>query len=133
MTSARLDRSVPAMGDYQNACKAAIDLMNEPPSVSSKVEALDGLDRLALNPNGWFPGGTVNAINQARLSILVDRWHEAMVTLEGAFASIEAFIDALKARADKTPSDESQNAVKRAQDELTQCSQVQSYVVSRTV
>jgi len=121
------------MSDYKNACNAAIDLMSNPPKVTSKVTALDGLDRLALNPNGWFPGGIVNALNKARMSILVDHWHDAMVTLEGAFSSIETFIEALQDRANKSPDEDSKTAVVRAQDELNQCAQVQTYVVSRSV
>ena len=121
------------MSDYKAACDLAIDLMSNPPKVTNKVEALDGLDRLALNPNGWFPGGIVQTLTKARVAILVDRWHDAMVTLEGAFSSIETFISVLEDRAKQSNDDSSTQAVLRARNELTQCALVQGYIVSRSV
>ena len=121
------------MSDYNTACNLAKELMANPPKVTSKVGALDGLDRLALNPNGWFPARILEALTKARMAILVDRWHDAMVTLEGAFSSLEAFIAVLDERAEKAQSSESAQAVTQAKNELEQCSLVQAYVVARSV
>lgn len=107
--------------------------MANPPKVESKVDALDGLDRLALNPNGWFPTGLIEVLTKARLAILTNRWHDAMVTLEGAFGSLETFITALEARGSQERDENGQNAVERAKSELNQCALVQGFVVAKTV
>lgn len=107
--------------------------MSNPPNVESKVDALDGLDRLALNPNGWFPSGLIEVLTKARLAILTNRWHDAMVTLEGAFGSLETFIAALEARASNEKDENGQNAVERARNELNQCALVQGFVVAQTL
>ena len=121
------------MSDYRTDCELAIEKMSDPPKVTNKVEALDGLDRLALNPNGWFPGGTIETLNKARMAILVDRWHDAMVTLEGAFASFETFIAVLEQRANQANDESSTQAVTRARNELEQCAVVQAYIVSKSM
>ncbi|MEE2904469.1 MAG: hypothetical protein VYC39_19215 [Myxococcota bacterium] len=108
-------------------------MMSNPPNVENKVDALDGLDRLALNPNGWFPAGLIEAITKARLAILTNRWHDAMVTLEGAFGSLETFIAALEARNSTERDENNQTPVDRAKSELNQCALVQGFVVAKTM
>ena len=116
--------------DFKGQQQPAIDIMRAPPVISSKLTALDALDRLALNPSGWFPDRVLRKLTEARVSIIVDRWTEALVTLEAAATAMETFIEVLR---DGGTEGTKAEAMQRAADELAQCAKVQEFVGLQSV
>jgi hypothetical protein len=116
--------------DFKAAQTAAIEVMRRAPTIQTKLNALDGLDRLATNPNGWFGESILNGLTQARLAVITERWAEAIHRLEDARTSIVEFINVLKAK-DGSPSEEHKAALGRADDELRQLTLVLAWLDKR--
>ena len=72
------------MSDFAAWKRAAIETMAAPPPVDTKLSALDALDRLALNPSGWFPVPLLDKFDAARSAIITDRYNDAVVRLDDA-------------------------------------------------
>ena len=65
-------------------------------TITSKLAALDALDKLAIDPLGWFPERLMKLLTDARVAVIVNRWRDALVTLEEVYTALEEFIDKLQ-------------------------------------
>ncbi len=92
--------------------------------IETKLEALDALDRLALDPSGWFSDPILEKLFETRKLIIQSRFALAHVPLEEARNTIEAFIRAIK---DKGQSD----ALSHAMAYLDQSVRVLSWLDQR--
>ncbi|MCC7384564.1 MAG: hypothetical protein IT384_22140 [Deltaproteobacteria bacterium] len=119
------------MSDLRQAQLVAIEVLKDPPPVQTKLAALDALDRLALNPSGWFTERTLDQLTEARKAIITDRWERALESVENARLAIEVFIRTLRESADGGASAEHHSAVERANAELRQCVLVLSWLDRR--
>ena len=115
------------MSDFAAWKKAAIETMVSPPTVKTKLSALDAIDRLALNPSGWFPYPLLDKFDAARAAILTDRFNAAVVSLDDACNAMEEFIDVLKKGPEKHGDETREAALNRAKNELNQCAVVQAW------
>lgn len=120
------------MSDFATARQMALDLMQHAADVTSKHAALDGLDRLALNPNGWFTEPLLKKLTDARVAIIVDRWGDALIMLEDAYRAMEEFIAVVEKSGEVAGELAKSDAIARAKLELGQCAKVQAYVGQRT-
>lgn len=102
----------------------ALAAILSPSPIETKLDALDALDRLAHNPDGWFTDKTLDKLFEARKLIIQSRFNLAHVPLEDARGSIEAFIRVLQ---DKGPSE----AQTHARAYLDQCVRVLSWLDRR--
>jgi hypothetical protein len=116
--------------DFKAAQNAALEVMRRAPAIQSKLNALDALDRLATNPNGWFGDAILSGLTQARLAVITEHWSDAIHRLEDARTSIVEFIRVLKSR-EGSPSEENQAALTRADDELRQLTLVLAWLDKR--
>jgi hypothetical protein len=114
--------------DLKHAQAAAIEVMKSPPPIKSKLAALDALDRLALNPSGWFTERTLDQLTEARKAIISDRWNQALEVLEDARLAMESFIITLRGQTD---GEAHRIALERANAELQQCVLVLSWLDQR--
>jgi hypothetical protein len=102
--------------------------------LTTKLSALDALDRLAMNPSHWFPDSVLNALTQSRIAIITERWADAIRVLEDAKNSVLEFVKMLK-NAPDAPSvgvgESRAAAVRRAEDELQQLVYVLAWLDKR--
>jgi hypothetical protein len=118
------------MNELRQAQQQAIEVMRSPPPVRSKLAALDALDRLALNPSGWFGERTIDLLTEARKAIITDRWTAAVELVEDARGAMEAFIKTVREAPDAESSSR-KAALERANAELNQCVLVLSWLDQR--
>jgi hypothetical protein len=116
------------MTNFSASSWSANEQMKSASKVDSKLHALDGLDPLALNPNGWFAELLLDRLTAARVAIIHDRWNDAVVRLNQTANAMEEFVDVVKkgpeALADTTKS----AALELANAERSQCAHVQAFV-----
>lgn len=120
------------MADLKLSRDLALQALKGPPPVASKLAALDALDRLALNPSGWFSDSVLDQLTEARKAIITDRWGRALETLENTRGSMEGFVNTLRAGADgdAVPM-ERKAALERALQEIQQLALVLGWLDSR--
>ena len=109
----------------------ALEILKNPPPVTSKLLALDALDRLAHNPTGWFTDSLLDKLLEVRKAIITDRFGRALEALEDTRATMESFVKTLKAAADAEPAPGHVQALERANAELHQCVLVLSWLDTR--
>ena len=119
------------MSEHKQAQAQAIEVMRSPPPVRSKLAALDALDRLALNPSGWFGERTVDLFTETRKAIITDRWNNALELLDHARSVMEGFIKTLREAPDAENNPDRAAAIARATAELNQCVLVLSWLDQR--
>lgn len=107
--------------DIESIKQTALAVLVDPPPVTNKLSALDALDRLALDPSGWFPDRVLNRLTDARVGIIVDRWGDALRALEDAEAAMSQFIEAVSKGPEHHQGMSRDEAVERAKQELSQC------------
>jgi len=106
------------MAENKLVTDLALQALESPPPVINKLAALDALDRLALNPNGWFSDSVLDQLTDARKAIITDRWPRALTVLETTRSSMDGFVTTLKG-AGEVPQ-ERKAALTRAQQEIQQ-------------
>jgi len=116
------------MTDFAAACRSANEQMKSPPRVENKLAALDGLDRLALNPNAWFTEPLLDKLTAARAAIIQNRWNDAVVTLNEAANAMDEFIAVVAKGPEKAAELHRDAALALARAELGQCALVQEFV-----
>ncbi len=109
------------MSNNERMRQLAIESMRNPPELKNKLQALDALDRLALNPSGWFTDSVLDDLLQARKKVIVNHWPEAVESLERVRNAMIAFLRALESKGDA-------DATQRANDEISHCAQVLSWI-----
>jgi hypothetical protein len=119
------------MSDLKHAQLLAVEVMRNPPPITSKISALDALDRLALNPNGWFSERILDQLTDARKAIITDYWGRALEVLEDARLAMEVFLKNLREAAENEATNERLIALARAEAELKQCVLVLSWLDTR--
>lgn len=119
------------MTDLKNAQLLALEILKNPPAVQTKLAALDALDRLALNPNGWFTDRILDQLTEARKAIITDRWTRAIEVIEDTRLAIEGFLKAMRTAAEADPTAERRAALERADAELRQCVLVLGWLDAR--
>lgn len=119
------------MTDIQTQRQSAIETMRSPPPVDSKLAALDALDRLGINPSGWFPERLLTTITDARIAIITDRWGEARRQIDDARSAIETFIEVVKTGPVRDAGESREDAIARAHAELSQLLLVADWVAAR--
>ena len=106
------------MAENKLVTDLALQALKSPPPVNTKLNALDALDRLALNPSGWFSDSVLDQLTDARKAIITDRWPRALTVLETTRQSMEGFVGTLKGTGE-VPA-ERKSALERAQQEIQQ-------------
>ena len=101
--------------------------------ISTKLAALDALDKLADDPLGWFPERLMKLPTDARVAVIVDRWRDALVTLEEVYTALEEFIDKLQHGPEHDGARSRNDAVTQAKSELALCADVQAFVGKRSI
>ncbi|MFO0728686.1 MAG: hypothetical protein U1E65_33220 [Myxococcota bacterium] len=109
----------------------ALEILKSPPPVATKLAALDALDRLALNPSGWFTDSVLDKLLEVRKAILTDRFGRALEVLEDTRGTMESFVKTLKTAAESEPAPGHVQALERANAELHQCVLVLSWLDTR--
>lgn len=109
------------MSNTERIRQQAIETMRNPPEIKTKIHALDALDRLALNPSGWFSDSLLDDLLQARKKVIVNHWPEAVEALEKVRNSMIAFVRVLASKDDS-------DATQRANEELSHCAQVLNWI-----
>lgn len=110
--------------DAPSEKERALAAVLSPTPIETKLEALDALDRLALNPSGWFTEQTLDKLFEARKLIIQSRWGLAYVPLEEARGAMEAFIRVLRDKGEA-------EALRHAQAYLELCARVLSWLDRR--
>jgi ABC-type transporter Mla subunit MlaD len=120
------------MAEPNIARDLALQTLKSPPPVASKLAALDALDRLALNPSGWFSDSVLDQLTEGRKAIITDRWGRALETLENTRGSMESFVGTLRGAAEAAGAPaERKAALERAMQEIQQLALVLGWLDSR--
>jgi hypothetical protein len=120
------------MAELNLARDLALQTLKSPPPVANKLGALDALDRLALNPSGWFSDSVLDQLTEGRKAIITDRWGRALSTLENTRASMEGFVATLRGTAEAaTANPANKAALERAMQEIQQLALVLGWLDSR--
>lgn len=120
------------MADLKLSRDLALQTLKNPPPVATKLAALDALDRLALNPSGWFSDSVLDQLTEGRKAIITDRWGRALEALENTRRTLEGFVATLRTAAEaEGASPERKGALERAMQEIQQLALVLGWLDSR--
>lgn len=119
------------MADPKLAREMALEILRAPPAVTSKLLALDALERLSLNPSGWLSDGTLDRLFEARKAVLQDRWQRALEVLEDTRQTLENFFTTLDAAAKQDLHPAKIDAAERARQEHQQLVRVLTWLDQR--
>lgn len=120
------------MADLKLSRDIALQALKSPPPVNTKLAALDALDRLALNPSGWFSDSVLDQLTEGRKAIITDRWGRALEVLDNTRGSMEGFVGTLRggAEIENVPT-ERKAALERAMQEIQQLALVLGWLDAR--
>jgi hypothetical protein len=119
------------MADPKLAREMALEILRAPPPVTSKLLALDALERLSLNPSGWLSEATLDRLFEVRKAVLQDRWQRALEVLEDTRQALETFFTTLDAAAKQDQHPAKADAAERARQEHQQLVRVLAWLDQR--